>query len=298
MYKSYGEDGEYLIDPETASLGDLSKLDVGGYVVKDYISITNGKLSVDQSWNLPGISGVYPNDKPVMILKYLPDEEKPVDCEYITGFCKIDSIDKAYLMSTCTDGNDADMIGYEIGMAHKANFSYDEIKENFVGTEVPCASVVLYDKEKNEVLSKPNAMKILFEKYENSEKEAYEKNEKMRISRGKIEVVVNGKKVSFDQEPIVKDGRTLVPLRAISEALGAKVEWNEDAQVITLTRDNNTIIMIVGKDAYTKNGEIVPLDVPPQIINSRTLVPVRAIAESYGCEVKWDQENKRVVITE
>lgn len=109
-----------------------------------------------------------------------------------------------------------------------------------------------------------------------------------------ISVNVNDKEIEFDQPPVVENNRTLVPMRAIFEALGAEVEWNESLKAVKATKDDITIIFTVGKDTMYKNGEAITLEAAPQIVNSRTLVPVRAIAESFGNEVSWDAEELRV----
>lgn len=111
-------------------------------------------------------------------------------------------------------------------------------------------------------------------------------------------VLLNNAPIAFDQSPIIQDGRTLVPLRAIFEALGATVDWDGGTQTIISTKGEITISMTIGSDKMYKNGGEIPLDVAPGIFNSRTLVPVRAIAESFDCRVDWDGETQTVLITE
>lgn len=117
-----------------------------------------------------------------------------------------------------------------------------------------------------------------------------------------ITVLLNGGKVNFDVPPQVLNGRTLVPLRAIFEALGAEVEWEQSTQGIHSVRGDTRVSMWVGKSemTVTKNGvtQTKTLDMPPRIINGRTLVPVRAIAEAFGCEVGWEQATRTVTIVE
>ena len=112
-----------------------------------------------------------------------------------------------------------------------------------------------------------------------------------------IKVLVNGTAVSFDQPPIIQNGRTLVPLRAIFEALGATVDYEPSTQTLTAVRENVTVIMQIGNSVFTVNGEQKTLDVAPQIIGGRTLVPARAIAESFGADVAWDQSTQTMTIT-
>jgi len=113
-----------------------------------------------------------------------------------------------------------------------------------------------------------------------------------------IKVLVNGAAVTFDQPPIIENGRTLVPLRAIFEALGADVEWEHSTQTVTAVKDDITIVLKIGDAFLTKNGERIALDVPAKIVGGRTLVPARAVAESFGADVQWDQATRTVTITE
>ncbi len=113
-----------------------------------------------------------------------------------------------------------------------------------------------------------------------------------------VRVYVNRDKVKFDVPPTIIDGRTLVPLRAIFEALGATVDWNQTTKTVTGTKDGTTIIMTVGQSTFTVNGDVKKLDVPSQIIDGRTLVPVRAIAESLGVIVKWNGDERAVLIAD
>ena len=120
-----------------------------------------------------------------------------------------------------------------------------------------------------------------------------------------ITVVLNGEWLTFDQPPIAVDGRTLVPVRAIFEALGAEVEWDPSDQSIFAYRasDGAAVLLYLGnttmgcKPSADAEAVAIQLDVPPMAVNNRTLVPVRAISESFGCTVSWDQANQRVVIT-
>ncbi len=113
-----------------------------------------------------------------------------------------------------------------------------------------------------------------------------------------VSVFVNGTRVNFDVAPTIIDGRTLVPLRAIFESLGATVEWDDFTKTVTGTKDGTTIKMTVGQNTFTVNDEVKTLDVPSQIIDGRTLVPVRAISESFGVDVEWHAEIKTVCVKE
>lgn len=114
---------------------------------------------------------------------------------------------------------------------------------------------------------------------------------------GAIKVYVDGERLSFDQPPVILEGRTLVPLRAIFEALGAFVEWDDATKTVTAVLDNDLVKLTIGSKELYKNDEVVAeLDVPAQIVGGRTLVPARAVAEAYNAVVQWVQETKSVVI--
>ncbi|RXT04593.1 hypothetical protein EIZ39_20185 [Ammoniphilus sp. CFH 90114] len=93
---------------------------------------------------------------------------------------------------------------------------------------------------------------------------------------------------------IVK-GRTLVPAKSILEALGAEVEWDGATRTVTITGDKSMVLQIDSK-IVTVDGVEYTLDVPAQIINGKTMVPIRFIGESFGAEVQWDQENQMATI--
>lgn len=113
----------------------------------------------------------------------------------------------------------------------------------------------------------------------------------------KIKVFIDGEELVFtDCNPVLSNDRTLVPLRAIFEALKATVDWDNDTETVTSVKDDITVKMTIGKNEFYVNGEQKWLDVPPQLINDRTLVPVRAIAESFKCKVDWDDNTQSVLI--
>lgn len=100
-------------------------------------------------------------------------------------------------------------------------------------------------------------------------------------------VMLDGNLLSFDIPPIIENGRTLVPLRAIFEALGAEVIWDATTQTVTAEKGNTKITLNIGGAAY-KNGQFVQLEVPAKIVAGRTLVPLRFVSEALGCDVGWN----------
>lgn len=91
--------------------------------------------------------------------------------------------------------------------------------------------------------------------------------------------LVNLKSHTLETAPFIYDGRTLVPLRFISEALGAQVKWNGEQRSITLTVGQDTIVLVIGQSAARVNGKTVMMDVPAMIYNNTTMVPVRFVSE-------------------
>ncbi len=116
-----------------------------------------------------------------------------------------------------------------------------------------------------------------------------------------ITVLYNGRRVSFqayEQNPDIIMDNTMVPLRAIFEAMNASVVWNDATNTVLSTRGTTRISMTIGSKVMYKNDVPIELEVPAQLINDRTMVPVRAIAESFGATVEWDDAAKTVSITE
>ena len=112
-----------------------------------------------------------------------------------------------------------------------------------------------------------------------------------------LTIDLDGRQLSFDVLPTIDDGRTLVPLRAIFEAMGATVNWDQDSQTATAMKDGTTVILQIGSTAPTINGEIRELDVPAKIIEGRTLAPLRFVGEAFGGTVDWDQASQLISIT-
>ncbi len=112
-----------------------------------------------------------------------------------------------------------------------------------------------------------------------------------------IMVRMNGDTVMTDSPSYIKNNRTMVPMRAIFEALGAEVSWDNETRTAIGVKDGVEVKITVGEDRLYKNGEAVQLDAVAEITNDRTMVPVRAISEAFGCNVDWDNETKTVKIT-
>ncbi|MBL0388599.1 N-acetylmuramoyl-L-alanine amidase [Tumebacillus sp. ITR2] len=112
-----------------------------------------------------------------------------------------------------------------------------------------------------------------------------------------ISVVIDGQVQQYDRPPLLYQNRTFVPMRGIFETLGAKVLWDGTTETVTATRDGSTVSLKLNSTTAYRNGQPYTLDAEPRLIDDRTMVPVRFVAESLGVDVVWDSESQRVLIT-
>ena len=112
-------------------------------------------------------------------------------------------------------------------------------------------------------------------------------------------VYFNGEKMTFEVDPYITNERTMVPCRAIFEAVGADVIWDEDTQTVIAVKDDTSVTLQVGNTSAFVNSELVALDAPAEITADFTFVPLRFVMESLGAEVTWDDASYSVgIITE
>ncbi|MDD4439477.1 MAG: copper amine oxidase N-terminal domain-containing protein, partial [Tissierellia bacterium] len=108
-------------------------------------------------------------------------------------------------------------------------------------------------------------------------------------------IIVNGD-AKFDTPPVIKEGRTLIPVRAISEGMGAEVGWNAEEKIVTITKDDKVIVFnLTENKVFVDEAEVI-IDVPAKVMNNRTMVPLRFIAEHLGLNVDYDEEMQTIVI--
>ncbi|WP_206659753.1 copper amine oxidase N-terminal domain-containing protein [Acetivibrio mesophilus] len=161
------------------------------------------------------------------------------------------------------------------------------------------------DKQKDEKGKEKADKKVHKTKEQKREEIKKAVNEKRSKNDNSIPLFVKGKDVKFDVPPVIKDGRTLIPVRAVTNALGATVEWDEKSKTITVSKAvyssvygaSTTVIEInLDSDIVIVNGEKVKIDVPAQLVNNRTMVPLRFIAQVLKQSVEWDEELSAVII--
>ena len=112
-----------------------------------------------------------------------------------------------------------------------------------------------------------------------------------------ILLYLNDSEIKCDVPPVIVNDRVLVPARALFEPLGASLKWNDTIKQATVTLDDLTIKLKIGSDTATVNGEKVKMDCAPIIAESRTMFPVRFVAEKLGYIVKWDDKQRDVYIS-
>jgi len=118
------------------------------------------------------------------------------------------------------------------------------------------------------------------------------------FANNQVSVTIDGERVAFSgQGPAIVDGRTLVPVRGVFEALGFGVDWNEATRTATLTSDGHVVTLTIGSANFTTNGASYELDVPAQIIGGSTMLPIRAVLESVGLHVGWNEASRTVIIS-
>lgn len=112
-----------------------------------------------------------------------------------------------------------------------------------------------------------------------------------------ITTELNGQRLTFDQPPVMQQGRVMVPLRGIFENLGANVIYDPANRTIKATGDDRTVELALGQRQALINGRQVYLDVPAATLGGRTMVPLRFVSEALGADVKWMSATKTVAIT-
>ena len=119
---------------------------------------------------------------------------------------------------------------------------------------------------------------------------------------GNQNFTVNGVQNTLDSPPVIKNSRTLLPIRVVIESLNGTVGWDGTERKVTVSLGSTTIELWIGKSVAKVNGVDTPIDstnskVVPEIINSRTMLPLRFVTENLGCDVQWDGTTKTITIT-
>ena len=118
----------------------------------------------------------------------------------------------------------------------------------------------------------------------------------MELTVGQKQMLVNGSPQEMDVAPVIMDGRTLVPVRFISQAMDASMLWDSDTKNVTVVQGRHWIDMWLSDNLMVVDGKAVALDVPPVILHGRTMLPLGAVARALGLTVDWDPETKKIML--
>lgn len=122
----------------------------------------------------------------------------------------------------------------------------------------------------------------------------------MSVTIGESEIDIDGESIPIDESgsvPYVENGRTMMPVRGLAEAIGAEVSYDDANQKVTVETEETIVAMTIGRDEMDVNGKKLTLLNAPQIVNDRTMLPVRDVAEALDCEVEWVPETETAVFT-
>jgi sugar lactone lactonase YvrE len=115
---------------------------------------------------------------------------------------------------------------------------------------------------------------------------------------GRNDYTVGGQSLTMDAAPFISNERTLVPMRYLADALGAQTTWNAATQTITITKDGTTVELTVSSVTIITNGQTSQMDTAPIIVNGRTYLPARYVAEAFGCNVSWDANTQKITVSQ
>ena len=116
------------------------------------------------------------------------------------------------------------------------------------------------------------------------------------LNVGKQTAMLNGQHKILQSAPAVVNGRTLVPIRFISEAFGARVTWDGATSTATVVADGHTLKFTENQSTYYYDGVARTLDQPATIVNNRMMLPIRVISEDLGKQVYWEESNSGLIV--
>ncbi len=116
------------------------------------------------------------------------------------------------------------------------------------------------------------------------------------LNVGKSTMRINNSKVNIPSPPVIRDNRTLIPIREVIEALGGQVMWNDKNQKITVNLSDKKLILTIDSLACELNGQLIKTDVAPQMINEKIYLPLRFVCESVGAKVLWEELAQKITI--
>ena len=146
--------------------------------------------------------------------------------------------------------------------------------------------------------TKEGIVKAAYDGFEATLKLKFVEDEKVQLTIDSKTLLKNGVASQMDVAPTIVNERTMVPVRFIAEALGGTVDWQEEVQTAYITYNGNLVEVPIQSDTIHVNGESKTIDTPSQIIDNRTMIPLRAVAEGLGLDVSFDNNTRTITITQ
>lgn len=115
---------------------------------------------------------------------------------------------------------------------------------------------------------------------------------------GSTVISINGTESELDTAPIIQNDRTLLPLRAVVEGLGGSVAWEDETKTAVFAKGDTVIFMTIGSKTAFVNTTEHTMDTVPIIIDGRTMLPIRFVAENLGFSVEWDATTQTITVAE
>ncbi|UUZ82622.1 phosphodiester glycosidase family protein [Paenibacillus sp. P26] len=121
-------------------------------------------------------------------------------------------------------------------------------------------------------------------------------NNSVKLTINKKDVTVNGKGMTLEQAPVIKEGNTLIPIRFVTDALGGTVRWDDAERKVTVIRGDKMVDLWVDNKDLIANGQRITAEVAPTIMNNLTVVPLRILSENLGWKVTWDGKTQQITL--
>lgn len=144
--------------------------------------------------------------------------------------------------------------------------------------------------------TKTGIVKASYDGFEATLKVKFTEDDNIRLTIGDKTLNKNGTTVTMDVAPSIINGRTMVPVRFIAEALDGTADWNEEQQTAYVTLNENIVELPLQSSSIYVNGEAVSIDTACQIVNGRTMIPLRAVVEGLGLFVSYDDATRAITI--
>lgn len=189
------------------------------------------------------------------------------------------------------------LIGFELNSAYEI-FNIDEdFAMNSI--DIDDQEYITIEDDSKEFFNSLNKQGALFDILKNDVKIIPDKTFTLTLDKKEVDItnyLDESTNVTMSVSPYTQNGTTLVPIRFISENMGATVSWDENTQLVTITKGDTTIILTVGSKVAIVNGEELSLNVAPEIKDGSLMVPLRFISDAFNADVYWDGETKTIII--